>query len=308
LVEAAPDTLGDVTGVFLLTNARAGSGRSEVEANLRARGVDAVPLRADKASEASALIERAVAQGATRFIVAGGDGTVHTTVGALAALGADVTVGIVPVGTGNDIATALGLPTTLNEAVGVALGDGANIDLIHTGAAPIVSVATLGFSVDVNERANHMSWPRGSIRYNLATVRELPGLHTLPIRLTVDGTAHDLDVTFMAVGNTSTFGGGMKICPDADPADGLLDVTVIGSIGRLELLRVFPRVFKGTHGNHRSVTMFRGTTITIEHQENDASPVALWGDGEPVATLPNTLQTEQSTFRIAGYHPRPASV
>jgi diacylglycerol kinase (ATP) len=302
-----------VTGVYLLTNADAGSGRSDVAGLLRARGVEAVHLSADKVAAVPGLIEQALAQGATRFVLAGGDGTVHTAVAALAQRRAEVTVGIVPVGTGNDIARSLGLPTAVDDAVSVALGDGASIDLIHTGADPIVSVATLGFSVDVNERANRMRWPRGSGRYNIATVRELPGLHTRPIRLTVDGNTHDLDVTFMAVGNTSTFGGGMKICPDADPNDGLLDVTVIGPIGRLELLRVFPRVFKGTHRGHRSVSTFRGTTInieqrgTIEQQGTTLSPVALWGDGELVAMLPNTLHTERSTFQIAGYHPRDAS-
>jgi diacylglycerol kinase (ATP) len=302
VTQAAPDTLDGVTGVYLLTNLHAGSGRSDVAATLGARGMTAITLVADKASEVPGLIEQALNEGATRFIVAGGDGTVHTAVGALERQRAAVTVGIVPVGTGNDIASALGLPTALDAAVSVALGDGSPIDLIRTGGAPIVSVATLGFSVDVNERANRMSWPRGAVRYNIATVRELPALHTRPIRLTVDGQVHDLDVTFLAVGNTPMFGGGMRICPEADPTDGLLDVTVIGPIGRLELLRVFPRVFKGTHGNHRSVSMFRGKTITVEERGTATSGVALWGDGEPVALLPNTLHTERSTFLLAGVH------
>jgi diacylglycerol kinase (ATP) len=292
-----------VTGVYLLTNTQAGSGRSSVEAILRTRGVEFVALHAEAPGDVPALIERAVAQGANRLLVAGGDGTVHTTVGALAHLRATVTLGIVPVGTGNDIAGALGLPKGTEEAVSAALQEGSTIDLIQTGAAPIVSVATIGFSVDVNERANRMRWPHGSTRYNISTVLELPGLHTRPVRLIVDGRVHDLDVTLMAVANTPLFGGGMRICPDADPTDGWLDVTVIGAIGRLELLRVFPRVFKGTHGGHRSVSTFRGTTITIEPRDTPTVPIALWGDGEPVSTVPNTLGVERSTFRVAGFNP-----
>jgi diacylglycerol kinase (ATP) len=252
-------------------------------------------------------VASAVHGGASRIVVAGGDGTVHHAFGAFGALTANgitaptLTIGIVPVGTGNDIAGALGLPTSLEAAVTTSLEDGDIVDIIDTGSAPIVSVATIGFSVDVNDRANGMRWPRGSARYNIATVRELPGLQTRPITLTVDGVAHDLDVTLLAVGNTSNFGGGMKICPAANATDGLLDVTVIGRVGRLELLRVFPRVFKGTHLTHRAVRTFRGATVRIESRNDDRGTPSLWGDGEPVSSLPCGLRAVSSGIRVAGF-------
>jgi diacylglycerol kinase (ATP) len=291
--------------VHLLTNDRAGGKGGDLDrviAGLRRNGVDPVVLRPAGTEQVRTILHEALDDGLTRLIVAGGDGTVHVAIGALAELGADVTVGIVPVGTGNDIARGLGLPLDdLDDAIAAALTPGSLVNLIDTGLSPIVSVATLGFSVDVNKRANRLRWPKGGSRYNIATLLELPGLATHAMRLTVDGVAHEVDVTLLAIGNTLAFGGGMLICPAADPTDGLLDVTVIGPMGRLELLRVFPRVFKGTHLSHRAVSTYRGTSITIEPRvdEGQDAPM-LWGDGEPVGPVPLSLTARTRTCRIAG--------
>jgi diacylglycerol kinase (ATP) len=290
-----------VERVHLLTNDLAGGGRADFEriiAGIRVSGRDAVVLRPTTADQVRSILHEALDDGMSRLVVAGGDGTVHAAIGALVDRAADVTVGIVPVGTGNDIARGFGLPLNNHDAaITAALAPGGRVDLIHTGRDPVVSVATLGFSVDVNERANTLRWPKGSASYNVATLLELPGLATHSIRLTVDDVAHDLDVTLLAVGNTPAFGGGMLICPDADPTDGLLDVTVIGQIGRLELLRVFPRVFKGTHLGHRAVSTYRGTSITIEQRSGSLS---IWGDGEPVGPGPMSLTARPTSVRLAG--------
>jgi diacylglycerol kinase (ATP) len=291
--------------VHLLTNDRAGGTGGDLDrvlAGLRRRGVEPVVLRPNSAEHVPTVLYEALEDGLSRLIVAGGDGTVHVAIGALTGRGADVTVGIVPVGTGNDIARGFGLPIdNLDAAIAAALTPGALVDLIHTGLSPVVSVATLGFSVDVNKRANRLRWPKSGARYNVATLLELPGLATHAMRLTVDGVAHEVEVTLLAIGNTMAFGGGMLICPPADPTDGMLDVTVIGPIGRLELLRVFPRVFKGTHLGHRAVSTYRGTSITVERKADDGrdAPI-LWGDGEPVGPVPLSLTARTCTCRIAG--------
>jgi diacylglycerol kinase (ATP) len=294
-----------VERVHLLSNERAGGGGADVErvlAGIRRHGIEPVVLRPANTHDVGAVLDHALDDGMTRLVVAGGDGTVHVAVGALAARGADVTIGIVPVGTGNDIARGFGLPLNdLDAAVSAALAPAGRVDLIDTGHAPIVSVATLGFSVDVNERANRLRWPKGSSRYNIATLLELPGLATRPIRLTVDGVAHHINVTLLAIGNTTAFGGGMLICPAADPTDGLLDVTVIGPIARLELLRVFPSVFKGTHLDHHAVSTYRGATISVEHVDPNLRPECwIWGDGEPVTALPISLTARAASMRVAG--------
>ena len=173
--------------------------------------------------------------------------------------------------------------------------------MINTGLAPIVSVATLGFSIDVNERANRFRWPKGGARYNVATLLELPRLTTHALRLTVDGVVHDVETTLLAIGNSAAFGGGMLICPAADPTDAMLEVTVIGPIGRLELLRVFPRVFKGTHVGHRAVSTYSGAAITVERNGGEDRRIpTMWGDGEPVGPLPMSLTARATSLNMAG--------
>lgn len=292
--------------MHLLTNpaARAGRAMESIEAivrEIRARGHEVVVLRPENSGDAATVLSAALDDGARRIVVAGGDGTVHVAAGTIVASGhRDVVLGIVPVGTGNDLATGLGLPTKLHEAIERALGPASTIDVIDTGAAPILSVATVGFAVDVNVRANALRWPKGSMRYTLATFAVLPRLQPIPLRLTIDGTVHEVETTLLAVGNTARFGGGMQICPTASPSDGRLEVTIIGPVGRAELLRVFPRVFKGTHVTHKQVTTLAGETVKIETAQTGRE---LWGDGERVTTVPTTLRVRPGVLAIAGLRP-----
>ena len=116
-----------------------------------------------------------------------------------------------------------------------------------------------------------MRFPFGSSRYTAATLLTLPRLRTRPITITADGHPRRFDTTMVVAANTAFFGAGMAICPEADPGDGLLDVLVIGAVGRLELLRLFPKVFKGTHVTHPAVTQFRGRVVEI-----DGNGIELW--------------------------------
>ena len=113
-----------------------------------------------------------------------------------------------------------------------------------------------GFDSMVNERANRMTWPSGRSRYNLAILAELRTFRPVPYTLELDGETWQTEAMLVAVGNGSSYGGGMRVCPDARLDDGLLDVTVLGPISKLEFLRVFPTVYKGTHvappGGHRA--------------------------------------------------------
>ena len=199
---------------------------------------------------------------------------VHHALTAIA--GSDVVVGIVPLGTGNDFARALGLPTDIEAAVEAALGEPTSIDVISTDDGRLAaSVVTGGFSGRVNARANDLRFAPGQVRYVAATALELAQLAPVELKLRIDDANHELESSLFAVANSCYFGGGMAICPDADPADGLLDVTVVGPVSRLELTKVLPRVFSGSHIDHPAVTVFRGAEVAI------ATPAALWADGEP---------------------------
>jgi diacylglycerol kinase (ATP) len=130
----------------------------------------------------------------------------------------------------------------------------------------------------------------------LATLLEIPRLRALPLTLELDGQNHRFDISLLAIANTAYFGGGMAICPDADPADGQLDVAIVSAVGRATLLRFFPQVFKGTHVSHPAVTMLRGRRLTLT---TDPS-TQLWGDGELVGPLPIDVEVIDDALHIAG--------
>jgi diacylglycerol kinase (ATP) len=285
--------------VHLLTNPRAGSGSAStlgpvVAEALRQLGSNVVPVAAANVETARRSLSQVVAAGCERVVVVGGDGLVNLATQIVART--PTVLGIIPAGSGNDFATAIGLTGRDTPAAAArALSDPVEIDAIAVSDGSwIASVAVIGFAADVNARAEGMH-RRGSLRYTMATLAELPRLNTRRVELDLDGVSRRVDTTFVAVANTGRFGGGMTICPNADPTDGLLDVAVVGDIGRLALLRVFPRVYRGTHVRDRRVQMLRAAAVTLS-----ASGMHLRGDGEAVGPLPLTLTAVRGALRVAG--------
>ncbi len=276
--------------------ARGGSGDvEEVVAQVRAAGHDVELLAATSAAASGQAAADAVAAGADRLVAVGGDGLVRIALQAVATT--DVVLGIVPQGTGNDFARALGLlDGRLDDHVRRALAPGRPVDAMRTDHGWVASVATMGFAGDVTARANGLRWPRGGQRYTVATLLQLPRLRRLRASVVVDGVTHDADTTMLSIGNTAYFGGGMKICPDARPADGLLQVVVIGAVGRGTFLRVFPKVFGGSHVRHPAVTTYRGRTVTV----TGADDVIMWADGDELGPLPVTCEAVAGAVLVAG--------
>ena len=287
-----------MSDVHLLISPEAGRGRAAkatetVLTTIRAAGHTPIDLTGPTAAASAEAAQAAVDAGAERLIVVGGDGLVHL---ALQTVAESATVlGVVPVGTGNDFARGLDtIPDETAAATQVALGEGQALDVIRSEAGWIASVATAGFSGDVNDRANRLSFPRGPSRYTVATIAELPTLRVRDVRLTVDDTVHEFRSALLAVANTGWFGGGMHIAPEANPTDGLLDITVVGDVGRFELLRFFRLVFSGRHMSHPDVHSLRGSRVEIE-----ADGLDLWGDGELIGTAPVTLEAATAGVLVA---------
>ncbi|HEV7898920.1 MAG TPA: diacylglycerol kinase [Planosporangium sp.] len=281
----------------VLANPAAGRGRlgrllPDVMARLAAGGVPVRLLEASDAARAETACREAVAGGASALVAVGGDGTVHTALQAVA--GTPVPLGIVATGTGNDFAAEVGLsvqPLAAADAVAgaVAAGRTRAVDLAHLRAADgrtrwYGAVLAAGFDAIVNERANAMRFPRGRRRYDVAIVGELARLRPRRYTLRLDGVAHTVDAVLVAVGNTASYGGGMRICPTADPTDGLLDVVVAGAVGRLTLMRIKPRVYRGTHVDHPMVTTFRARTVELAGEG-----IIGYADGERTFPLPVTV-------------------
>ena len=285
--------------VHLLVSPRGGRGRAAAAAPI-VRGIieraghTPVDISGASAQESAAAARAAVAAGAERLIAVGGDGTVHLAVQGVAGTGA--VLGIVPAGTGNDFARAFGLfGLSVEEAAARALGPSRPVDAIGTDRQRWVTFSvTGGFTVDVNVRADRLRFPKGPSRYTVATLLTMPGLRYRELAVTVDGQRTEYRSALFAVNNTPTFGGGMAICPDADPCDGLLDVAVVGPASRTTMLRLLPKVFKGGHVGHRQVHMLRGRTVTIEGE-----PIDLVGDGEAIGATPITLEAVPGALRVA---------
>jgi diacylglycerol kinase (ATP) len=296
-----------VAVVHLLSNPGASNPKrvealAAIRAAFRAQGCDVVDLRPPSRELIAPTIVEARHDGVTRLAIAGGDGLVHNCLPAIA--GTDVPVGLIALGTGNDFARALNLPTDPEAAVDAALRDPTPIDLIAVAADKgageggdvlAATVVTGGFSGRVTARANRLRFPRGQHRYTIATFVELARLDAIAVELTVDGVRHDLEASLFAIGNTRYFGGGMAICPDADPTDQELDVTIVGRATKLELARVLPTVFSGRHVDHPSVTTYRGRRIEL------TTDAALWADGEPlpVGTPSGAPHRSTTSFTIA---------
>ena len=142
-----------------------------------------------------------------------------------------------------------------------------------------------GFDAIVNERANQMTWPKGQMRYNVATLAELRTFTPLSYTLELDGSPRQLEAMMVAVGNGPSFGGGLRITEGAVLDDGLLDVVLFKPMGRLELVRTYPRLFKGTHVTHPQYEHHRVRTVTV------ASPgIVAYADGERFGELPLTVE------------------
>ncbi len=207
--------------VVALVNPRSrhGAGAATAEAAvtaLRAHGLTVDVRSGTDADDARRVAATAIAEGTDALVVVGGDGTIA---GALeAAAGSTVPVGIMPAGTGNDHARALCVPIGDVDAAAdvVAAGHSRAIDLarLTSGGRSMVfgTVAAVGLDAAVTERAVAMRWPQGQARYPLAAIAEIARLTPRRIRVTVDGEQHDLDAILVAVGNTPSYGGGMRIC------------------------------------------------------------------------------------------------
>lgn len=266
---------------------------------LRDAGVDVLDLSAFDARSAVEQGRAAIESGAIdRLVVGGGDGMVH--LGANLCAGTPVALGVIAAGTGNDIARELGLPVrdAAASVQRILSSSTRQVDAArHTTATGeqkwFLGVLAAGFDAVVNERANQLTWPKGPMRYNLAILRELPVFRAIPYTLVLDGERIDTEAMLVAVGNGPAYGGGMRVTPDASFDDGLLDVLILRKISTFEFLRVFPKVFKGTHVSHPAVQIRRARTVSLE-----AKGIVSYADGERFAPLPMSMEVVPGALTV----------
>jgi diacylglycerol kinase (ATP) len=268
---------------------KAGRMAGATAAALRAGVTKLDTLVASSAEGTLDMAKRAVADGVDMLVVLGGDGAAHLAMQACAGTG--TALGIVPAGTGNDLANAVGT----HSVEDVLRGERRTLDLgrLSTGAW-FATVLCAGFDSAVNERANAMRWPAGPRRYDLAILAELAQLRAKPLRIETEHGVEELDATLVAVGNTPNYGGGIPICPDARADDGLFDVTVVSKMSRAVLIRMLPTLRTGHHTDHPAVRTFRARSVALSG-ENDWVGYA---DGERQALLPLSMETVRDALTV----------
>lgn len=273
---------------------------------LRAMGHDVTSLQEPDFEQLTVAARAAVATKPDAFIVVGGDGMVN--MGANLVAKTTVPLGIVPSGTGNDMARGLGIPWNNTEAAIAVLTEAltrsplvADVGLARyideeTGQPTsrlFACVLSAGFDAIVNERANNMRHPKGPSRYMIALGLELVRLKSIPYRLVLDGTELVTTGALISVGNNISIGGGMKVTPDAKVNDGMFDVLVVRALSRFSFLRIFPRVFTGEHVTDPRVTIHRVKTVRIE-----SDGVVAYADGERIAKLPLDIEVLPGALRL----------
>lgn len=294
----------EIRKIIMLTNPAAGHGNAphaaeRAIARFQQRGVEVIQIVGVDAEDALRLAKGAVARGTDALVATGGDGVISIALQALAET--DTPLGIIPAGTGNDHAREYNIPIKDPEAATDLIVDGwtETVDLgriqLEDGAEKwFGTVMAAGFDSLVSDRTNRMTWPHGRMRYNLAILAEFFNLGPLPFKVTLDGgQVIEKDIVLVAFGNTRSYGGGMNICPDAKRDDGLLDITLIQTVPRLKLMRLFPTVFKGTHTQLPEVETYRAKSIQVE-----SAGINAYADGEKMGPLPVTVSAVPAALRI----------
>lgn len=292
--------------VAVFANRAAGRGASvraagELAAALAAHGIEASVVQPG-AEHVERVVGEYVASGTSTIIACGGDGTVHRVCQRL--VGTQTALGILPRGTGNDIAAALGMTgvTIQGLASSIAAGRVRAVDVARAqyeaGERWFLGVLSTGFDSTVNERANRMRLPLGPGRYLAGVALEIGRFRAKHYDVDIDSVRFTRPGMLVCIANGGTYGGGMRVCPAAQVDDGLLDVTWVDEIPTLEFLKVLPRVFGGSHVNHPKVHTYRATRVTVQ-----ASGQTAYADGERLGPLPVSAVLVPGALRVVDTGP-----
>jgi YegS/Rv2252/BmrU family lipid kinase len=273
----------------LLVNPTSGGGRTKgllpkVEEALDKRRIVFRAEHTKSTEHATAEALRAADAGEVPVVMSG-DGLIGAVGGALA--GTEVPLGIIPGGRGNDLARVLGIPADPAGAVEVlAAGQTRVIDVGEANGQRFLGVASVGFDSECNRIANQTRFVRGNLVYAYSVPRALASWKPARFTLRIGDESLRFSGYSVAAANSSTFGGGMRIAPDASLDDGEFDIVMIGDVGKLRYLSNLPKVFKGTHIDNEEVRVVRAPRLEL----SASRPFAVYADGEHLTDLPASLR------------------
>ena len=286
---------------LIVVNSKAGKGRagklaSKFELLLKSNNLPYEIINKATYEETFSEYRLSISSGKFEKVVAiGGDGLVNLCLQEVAEQ--NIGLSVIPAGTGNDFARAVGShKKSVNEIFNVVRSqDPTTIDLgLVTGAFGkrwYVQVLSTGFDALVNNLANRINWPRGQMKYTLATVLTLARFKPIPYELIIDGKQFKQDFMLLSVANGETYGGGMRICPDASNSDGIFDILLVHPVSKIVLLSIFPKVFTGKHVPHPKIDIIRGKKVQI------SADALAFADGEFVSKLPIEITNVKNALK-----------
>lgn len=295
--------------VFLVNPAAANgsTGRRwpEIARQAAAVGLEGDALISERRGHLGHLARQAAEGGADLVVVVGGDGALNEVANGIAGLADPPRVALIPRGTGGDFVRTFGIPRDVAAAARLALdGTTAAIDLGRVtyrawdgneASAVFANVASAGMSGAIAQRANDTSKALGAkASYLWATFAVFAGWAAVETTLTVDGETRSGRMFDVVVANGRYFGGGMKMCPDALPDDGLFDVVTIGDVTKRDLVLTMPKIYRGTHLPHPKAEALRGRVVAMETEV----PVPVELDGEQPGTTPARFEVLPGALRL----------
>ena len=276
---------------LVVVNPKAGQGAAaslatQVVGFLASREIAYRMISPNSAAETKSLVSESLRNGeASKLLSVGGDGLFHLLL--QLAMEFKVPLAVAPGGTGNDFYRTLGwFDSELSEYLEHLIStEPIFVDVGVADGEYFGAVLSSGFDSVVNERANKMKWPKGAAKYNVAIALEFPKFNAIEFKIFADEKVLEVEAMLIAIGNGQSYGGGMRVCPNADLHDGLLDIMILHPVSKLEFIKVFPTVYQGTHIEHPQVEVIRAKKVRIE------SSAIAYADGERIGQLPVQVES-----------------
>ena len=286
-------------------NGSTGKRWPELAKRASAVGLTADVVFSERQGHLGELAREAALDGVELLVVVGGDGSVNEIVNGLSGLDRQPDVALVPRGTGWDFSRTFEIPRGIEEASRVALEgvtrvlDVGRVTYRSWDGVERVSyfanVASAGMGGAVAQRANETTKSLGGkASYLLATLAVFARWKAPVVHLTVDGERRDANMHEVIVANAKYLGGGMKMCPDAEPDDGVFDVLALGDLTKMDLVRTMPKLYSGTHLPHPKAELLRGKVVTIDSE----TPIPIQLDGEQPGRTPATFEVVPGQLRL----------
>jgi YegS/Rv2252/BmrU family lipid kinase len=299
-----------VSRVFLVNPASANgsTGRRwpELQRRAAALGLEGETRLSERPGHLADLAADAVADGATALVVVGGDGTVHEVVDGLgrAGVGAQIEVGVVPLGTGRDFARSMRIPRSVDDALEVVrAGRIRTVDLGRAtyttpsgeAQAYFANFAGAGISGGIAARANRTTKAFGGrLSFLWATLAVFSRWQPTAMTIEIDGERRQALLLEALAMNGDYTAGGMWVAPEASPEDGSFDIVLIGAFSKAEFATTFPKIYRGTHVSHAKVEIIRARELRVDA----ATPLPIVLDGEQPGTTPVRFELVPSALRI----------